>query len=101
MSVVRTRFPELPWVAGKTPGERKKAAELAPLTLLEFDVGFEDPATCTRGHAGYVLEGEVALDLEGGSLVIGPSEGFFVEPGTPHRARNPGAVPVRLFIHSF
>lgn len=101
MAVVKTRFPALPWAAGGHPLERKKAAEMAPLTLLEFDVGFSDPATCVRGHAALVLEGELALDLDGETVLIGPGEGFYVEPGTPHHARNPGAVPVRLFIHSF
>jgi hypothetical protein len=101
MAAVKTRFPEQPWVAGGHPRERKKAAAGAPLTLLEFGVGFADPTTCTRGHAGLVLEGELALDLDGESLTIGPGEGFYVAPGTPHRARNPGSVTVRLFVHSF
>ena len=95
-------FAAAPWQPGAHPLERKKTATEAPVTLLEFGPGFADPTPCRRGHAAYVIEGEIALVLEDGREVRAAAGGaFHVDPGTVHRARNPGDVPVRLFVYSF
>lgn len=94
-------FPQLSWEQGSHPLERKKAAPDVGLTLLEFAPGFRDPNPCVRGHAGFVLEGELAVEVAGGTLRIGAGEAFYVAPGDAHHASNPGTAVVRLFIHSF
>lgn len=35
------------------------------LRLVEFSEGFIEPDWCLHGHAGYVLDGEFALDFNG------------------------------------
>jgi len=95
-------FTAASWQPGAHPLERKKTAAEAPVGLLEFAPGFEDPNPCRRGHAAYVIEGEIALVLEDGREVRARAgNAFHLDPGTVHRARNPGSVPVRLFVHSF
>lgn len=96
-------FDALPWQAGGHPLERKKSDPRTPITLLEFAPGFADPNWCVRAHSGLVLSG--TLRMEYGGLAAeacdyGEGQGFHIELGTPHRASNPGAVPVRLFIVS-
>jgi quercetin dioxygenase-like cupin family protein len=95
-------FGATPWLPGAHALERKKTATDVAVTLLEFAPGFADPNPCRRGHAAFVLEGEIALVLENGTEVrAGAGSAFHLDPGTVHRARNPGDQPVRLFIYSF
>lgn len=35
------------------------------LRLVEFSDGFVEPDWCTKGHAGYVLDGEFSIDYSG------------------------------------
>jgi mannose-6-phosphate isomerase-like protein (cupin superfamily) len=48
----------------------------------------------------YVLDGELAMELPEGSLVIRARQGLEVAPGTPHRAFNASASPVRFLVVS-
>ncbi|MBP7148782.1 MAG: cupin domain-containing protein [Acidobacteria bacterium] len=98
MSQRRIAFPALPWVPGTHPLERKKPA--GPAGLLEFGPGFADPNWCERGHSGYVIAGVLRFEFADGTEEVGAGEGFAFEPGTRHRASNPGTVPVVLFIVS-
>jgi quercetin dioxygenase-like cupin family protein len=97
----RIPLPDLPWVQGIHPLERKKARPQSPVTLLEFASGFEDPHWCSRGHAGYVLSGRFELLLEDGVETMAAGEAFWLDPGTRHRARNPGGEPVKVFLHTW
>lgn len=92
------RFPNLPWEPGAHPNERKKAARAGGATLLEFGPDFRDPNWCENGHAGFVIEGRLGLEFRGRSEVIDSGEAFLVDPGTPHRAYNPGPGRVLLFV---
>ena len=95
-------FEAAPWQPGAHPLERKKTAAEVAVTLLEFAPGFLDPNPCRRGHAAFVLEGELALVLENGHEVrVTAGNAFHLDAGTVHRARNPGTGPVRLFVFSF
>ena len=99
MGLVRLYGNALPWSPGGHPLERKKSA--GPLTLLEFDEGFEDPGWCERGHAGYVLDGDFAFLLDEGEERFSAGDGFYLVPGTRHRARNAGRGVVRVFVYSW
>jgi mannose-6-phosphate isomerase-like protein (cupin superfamily) len=92
-------FPDMPWVQGGHPLEKKKAAGDA-LTLLEFAPGFEDPNWCGHGHVIYIVEGEFGLTLAGEQLRLTAGEACRVSPGERHKAINPGELPVRLFVWS-
>jgi quercetin dioxygenase-like cupin family protein len=96
----RIAFPDLAWTQGAHPLERKKHLPGSEITLLEFAPGFEDPAWCRRGHAGYVITGCLQFRYETGPELCREGEAFAIPPGTPHRASNPGDAPVRVFIVS-
>lgn len=93
-------FSTMPWSKGGHPLEHKKTCASRALTLLRFDVAFEDPAWCANGHHIYVVEGALTLELEHGTVRLERGDACVLDPGTPHRARNPGATPVELFVLS-
>ena len=93
-------FVSLDWTAGAHPLETKKLVEGQPVVLLEFAPGFEDPNWCERGHIIYVLDGVLDLVLDDRTERIAAGDGCRLDPTTRHRAKNPGNVPVRLFVVS-
>jgi quercetin dioxygenase-like cupin family protein len=89
-------FESMGWAPGAHPFEKKKAA--AGATLLSFEPGFVDPAICRNGHTGYVLDGTLRFELDEGVVDLEAGSAFVIDPGTGHRASNPGPTTVRLFI---
>lgn len=100
MPFTRLPFVSLDWTPGAHPLERKKLVAGQSAALLEFAPGFADPNWCERGHVIYVIKGVLGLTFENGSEELAAGEGCVIEAQTRHRARNPGGVPVRLFIVS-
>ena len=100
MGFFRHSLPQLPWTQGAHPLERKKPLADRPVTWLEFAPGFEDANWCRHGHAGLVVSGTFGLELETGTETLDAGEAFWVDSGTPHRARNAGPTPVVLFLVS-
>jgi quercetin dioxygenase-like cupin family protein len=100
MPFTRLPFTALHWSAGAHPLEKKKLVAGHPVALLEFAPGFEDPTWCVRGHIIYVLDGCLELVLDEGTERLQAGDGCILERGTRHRATNPGAVPLRLFVAS-
>jgi ethanolamine utilization protein EutQ (cupin superfamily) len=78
----------MPW---DTPavGIRFKAYEQdgRRLRLAEFSREFVEHDWCTKGHIGYVLEGQMEIDFDGQSLTFGPGDGLFIPPGDKHTAK--------------
>lgn len=81
----RIEFESLPWEA-PAPGVRFKKCERQGrrLRLVEFTKEFVEPDWCTKGHAGYVLEGVIAVDFQGEDVVFLAGDGLFIPPGTEH-----------------
>ena len=98
MSFTRLPFTSLAWTPGAHPLEQKKLIDGCPVVLLEFAPGFEDPNWCENGHAIYVLEGTLELVLDSGTERIHAGDGCVLDRNTRHKAKNPGNVPVRLFV---
>jgi len=67
-------------------GVRFKACEQngRRLRLAEFTRDFAEPDWCTRGHIGYVLEGEMELDFHGRIVTFRPGDGLFIPSGRDH-----------------
>ena len=66
--------------------------------LVEFLSGFSDPNWCLKGHAVYVLSGELESEYADGFSSRRAGEAYVIPPGARHRSRNRGAAPVRLLI---
>ena len=55
------------------------------LRLVEFSKEFVEPDWCTKGHIGYILEGQMEIDFDGKIIVFGPGDGIFIPAGTEHK----------------
>ena len=61
--------------------------------------GFPGPARHRHGTMTdifFVLEGELAFDLDGERRILGPGSFVLVPPGVVHTFANPGPVPARF-----
>ena len=47
----------------------------------------------------FIVEGEATADLDGEPWELASGAALLIPPGTRHRIRNPGAVPVRIVFH--
>lgn len=86
MEQYKTDFESMPW---ETPaaGVRSKAYEQGgrKLRLAEFTKEFVEPDWCTKGHIGYILEGQMEIDFDGKVIQFGPGDGLFIPPGENHK----------------
>jgi ethanolamine utilization protein EutQ (cupin superfamily) len=86
MEKYKIDFKAMPW---KTPavGVRFKAHEQdgRKLRLAEFTKEFIEADWCTKGHIGYILDGQVAIDFNGKIVVFGPGDGLFIPAGEKHK----------------
>ncbi len=53
--------------------------------LVEFSEGFEEKDWCTKGHAGYVLEGQFSIDFDGKRESFKAGDVFFIPEGPDFR----------------
>ncbi len=76
-------------VAWETPavGVKCKAYQQGEkkLRLVEFSKQFVEPGWCTKGHIGYVLEGQIEIDFDGNIIIFGPGDGVFIPTGQEHK----------------
>lgn len=81
----RIEFESLPWES-PAPGVRCKKCQRQDrrLRLVEFTKEFIEADWCTRGHAGYVLEGAIAVDFHGEDVVFLAGDGLCIPPGVEH-----------------
>lgn len=69
--------------------------EGAMLNLLEFDPGARVPVhDHPHEQLGYVIEGELALEIDGVEHRLGPGDAYRIAGGTPHAAWADGACVV-------
>ena len=68
-------------------GVRFKAYEQdkRKLRLVEFTKEFVEPDWCTKGHIGYILQGQIEIDFDGKAIPFGPGDGVFIPAGEEHR----------------
>ncbi|MHC5059938.1 MAG: cupin domain-containing protein [Planctomycetota bacterium] len=55
------------------------------LRLVEFSKEFVEPDWCTKGHIGYILEGQMEIDFDGKVILFGPGDGIFIPAGQKHK----------------
>jgi quercetin dioxygenase-like cupin family protein len=75
-------FESLPWQS-PAPGVRFKAHEQGGrrVRLAEFAREFVEPDWCTKGHIGYILDGQVEIDFDGRVVAFSAGDGLFIPPG--------------------
>lgn len=86
MGQYKVDFESIPW---ETPasGVKFKAYEQngRKLRLVEFTKEFVEPDWCTKGHIGYILEGQMEIDFDGEKVVFGLGDGIFIPAGEEHK----------------
>ncbi len=55
------------------------------LRLAEFTKEFIEPDWCTKGHIGYVLEGQMEIDFDEKVLMFSEGDGVFIPAGEEHK----------------
>ena len=92
-------FESMEW---ETPAEgvRFKAYEQGgrKLRLVEFSKEFVEPDWCTKGHIGYILEGQIEIDFDGQAIVFGPGDGVFIPAGEEHKHKGKALTDVVRII---
>ncbi len=70
------------------------------IRLVEFSEGFVEENWCTKGHTGYVLDGEYSLDLNGKLLRLKKGDAFVIFDGEEdkHKAILKQGEKVLLFM---
>ena len=86
MEKYKVIFKTIPWEMPAV-GVRFKAHEQdgRKLRLAEFTKEFVESNWCTKGHIGYVLEGQMEIDFDGNVIVFGPGDGLFMPAGEKHK----------------
>lgn len=79
-------FKSIPWEA-QAAGVKFKAHKQGGrrLRLVEFTKEFVEHDWCTKGHIGYVLEGQMEIDFNGKTVIFGPGDGLFIPTGEQHQ----------------
>jgi len=55
------------------------------LRLLEFSKGFIELEWCTKGHIGFILDGQLEINFGGMSVVYGPGDVATIPDGENHK----------------
>ena len=86
MKQYKIDFESMPWES-PVVGAKVKAYEQngRKLRLVEFTREFAEPVWCTKGHIGYILEGQLEINFDGKIVVFGPGDGLFIPPGEKHK----------------
>ena len=53
--------------------------------MVEFSKEFVEPDWCTKGHIGYILEGQMEINFDGKKVVFNAGDGVFIPAGEKHR----------------
>ena len=88
MEPYKIDFGAMPW-ATPAAGVRCKVHAVGgrQLRLLELGREFVEADWCTKGHIGYVLEGQLEIRFAGSVVGLGPGDGLFIPAGEAHKAR--------------
>jgi quercetin dioxygenase-like cupin family protein len=88
MEQYKINFESMDW---QTPavGVKCKAYQQGgrKLRLVEFAKEFVEHDWCTKGHIGYILEGQMEIDFGRKVIVFGPGDGVFIPAGEKHKAK--------------
>lgn len=86
MTDYKVDFRSLSWES-PMEGVRFKACEYdgRRLRFVEFTKEFVEPDWRTKGHIGFVLDGEMEIDFDGEIIHFGPGDGLFIPVGEDNK----------------
>jgi ethanolamine utilization protein EutQ (cupin superfamily) len=82
MEQCKIDFTSMPWEIS-SEGARSKTYEQKgkQVRLVEFTDEFIETNWCTKGHIGYILEGQLEVNFNGNEVVFNKGDGLFIEAG--------------------
>ena len=86
MEQYKVDFDSMVWET-PTVGVKFKAYQQGgrKLRLAEFTKEFVEPDWCTKGHIGYVLEGQMEIEFGGKVIIFSEGDGLFIPAGEKHK----------------
>ena len=86
MELHRIDFESMEWES-PADGVKFKAYQQhnKKLRLVEFSKEFVESDWCTKGHIGYILDGQMEIDFSGNKEIFGPGDGVFIPAGQQHK----------------
>lgn len=80
------QFESIPWDTS-TPGIKQKTIQKgdSKLRLIVFKDNFIEVNWCSKGHVGYVLEGEMKIDFSGAIVSYTTGDGLWIESCEKHK----------------
>lgn len=101
-TLVGIDFDTIPWEKWHKPGAdgRVKIARTQGLRvrLMELPAGFNEEEWCTRGHQGYVLQGEFTIHFDDRSVPCRPGMGFIIPGDERHRSQGADGEPTVVYV---
>jgi ethanolamine utilization protein EutQ (cupin superfamily) len=86
----KINFKSMPWNM-PAPSVRFKAFKQnrKQIRLVEFTKEFIESDWCTKGHIGFILEGEMEINFNGAFIIFKQGDGLFIPAGekNKHMAR--------------
>lgn len=75
-------FTSIPWES-PIDGARSKIYRYAnkQVRLVEITNRFIETEWCTRGHIGYILDGQLEINFNGNIVIFNKGDGFFIPAG--------------------
>lgn len=64
---------------------KKFISEKKQIRFVEYTKDFVEPDWCSKGHTGYVIEGEFEIDFNGNIVRYKSGDGIFIPPGEAHK----------------
>lgn len=88
-----------PWTQ-LVPGLREKAYDVGErrFRILEFSEPFEEPDWCLKEHTGYVLEGEIVVNVNGDIVTFRQGDAINLPQGVRHRHESTTKTAVLFLI---
>jgi quercetin dioxygenase-like cupin family protein len=97
----RIAFSEMAWTdVGSGARSRQAGTGDQRIRILEITPDLVHPEWCEKGHAGFVLEGELELRFEDEVLQYGTGDGFII-PSGPNHKHIPRALSRRTVLVMF
>ncbi len=102
MSDPLINFEDMDWER-PAPGVRQKVHTVGDrrIRLVEFSEGFVELDWCTRGHVGYVLEGNMSVDFDGKIIDFKAGDGINIPKGAENRHKAKIAMGKRALLLLF
>jgi quercetin dioxygenase-like cupin family protein len=82
-------FSEMPWQQVSDLARQKLIDNGEKrVRLLDLHAGFQEPEWCKRGHTGYIIDGTLHIEFDGGRVQsYAAGEPLLISSGQSHKAR--------------